>query len=112
MPITLSISDGVAPQAVQADSHGRFTISKLHTAIYDIVLRWGDFFEWPKTFSGAVGHPSEIPLCMISAPRDARPPGENPRKKIRGLKKSFKETRSSRLTERRKAQFSLAQGNH
>jgi hypothetical protein len=66
--ITYQSSAGSAPHAVHADSHGRFTITKLHTDTYDIRASAGGVFsEWQKYFQVQSGHTSEIELRLIYA---------------------------------------------
>ncbi len=79
--ITYQSSDGSAPHAVHADSHGRFTIIKLHTDIYDIRATAGGIFsEWQKNFQVQSGHTSEITLHLIYAREMPKSAGK-PRKK-------------------------------
>lgn len=79
--ITYQSSDGSAPHAVHSDSHGRFTITKLHTDIYDIRASAGGIFsEWQKNFQVQSGHTSEITLHLIYAREMPKSAGK-PRKK-------------------------------
>jgi hypothetical protein len=80
--ITYQSSDGSAPHAVHADSRGRFTISKLHTDIYDIRATAGGIFsEWQKNFQVQSGHTSEITLHLIYAKEMPKSAAAKPRKK-------------------------------
>jgi hypothetical protein len=66
--ITYQSSDGTGPHAVHADAHGRFTITKLRTDIYDFrASAKGIFSEWQKNFQVQSGHTSEITLHLIYA---------------------------------------------
>jgi len=82
--ITYQSADGSAPHAVHADAHGRFTIAKLHTDIYDIRASAGGIYSvWQKNFQVQSGHTSEITLHLIYAkemPKSAstsKPPKRN-----------------------------------
>ena len=66
--ITYQSSGGTSPHVVHADAHGQFTITKLHTDIYDIrASANGIFSEWQKNFQVQSGHTSEIILRLIYA---------------------------------------------
>ena len=79
--ITYQSADGSAPHAVHADSHGRFTITKLHSDIYDLRATAGGIFsEWKKNFQVQSGHTSEITLHLIYAREMPKSAGK-PRKK-------------------------------
>lgn len=66
--ITYQSSSGSSPHAVHADSHGRFTITKLHTDNYDLrATSNGVFSEWQKNFPVQSGRTSDITLYLIYA---------------------------------------------
>ena len=66
--ITYQSSGGTSPHVVRADAHGRFTITKLHSDIYDLrASAKGIFSEWQKNFQVQSGHTSEIILRLIYA---------------------------------------------
>jgi hypothetical protein len=72
--ITYQSSSGTAPHAVHADAHGRFTITKLHSDIYDLrASANGVFSEWQKNFQVQSGHTSEIILRLIYAKQMPKP---------------------------------------
>jgi hypothetical protein len=79
--ITYQSSGGNAPHAVHADSRGRFTITKLHSDIYDIrASANGVFSEWQKNFQVESGHTSEITMRLIYAremPKSKSKSGKN-----------------------------------
>jgi hypothetical protein len=79
--ITYQSSGGNAPHAVHADSHGRFTIAKLNSDIYDIRASSGGVFsEWQKNFQVQSGHTSEITMRLIYAremPKTKGKPSKN-----------------------------------
>jgi len=78
--ITYQSADGSSPHAVHTDSHGRFTITKLHTDIYDLrASANGLFSEWKQNFQVQSGHTSEITLQLIYAkamPKSAKKPAK------------------------------------
>jgi hypothetical protein len=79
--ITYQSSDGSAPHAVHADSHGRFTITKLHSDIYDLRASAGGIFsEWQKNFQVESGHTSEITLHLIYAREMPKSTGKTAKK--------------------------------
>jgi hypothetical protein len=66
--ITYQSSGGTSPHVVHADAHGKFTITKLHTDIYDLrASANGIFSEWQKNFQVQSGHTSEIVMRLIYA---------------------------------------------
>jgi hypothetical protein len=66
--ISYQSSGGTAPHAVHADAHGRFTITKLHTDIYDVrASANGIFSEWKKNFKVQSGRTSDLTLRLIYA---------------------------------------------
>ena len=66
--ISYQSSSGTAPHAVHADAHGRFTIMKLHTDIYDLrASANGVFSEWKKNFQVQSGRTSDLTLRLIYA---------------------------------------------
>ncbi len=66
--ISYQSSGGTAPHAVHADEHGRFTITKLHTDIYDVrASANGVFSEWKKNFQVQSGRTSDLTLRLIYA---------------------------------------------
>ena len=66
--ISYQSSSGTAPHAVHADAHGRFTITKLHTDIYDLrASANGVFSEWKKNFQVQSGRTSDLTLRLIYA---------------------------------------------
>lgn len=66
--ITYQSSSGTAPHAVHADAHGRFTITKLHSDIYDVrASANGIFSEWKKNFRVESGRTSDLTLRLIYA---------------------------------------------
>jgi Carboxypeptidase regulatory-like domain len=61
-------SSGNAPHAVHADSHGRFTITKLKADNYDLRASGkGVFSEWQKNFPIRRGQTKSITLQLIYA---------------------------------------------
>jgi hypothetical protein len=79
--ITYQSSDGSAPHAVHANSHGRFTITKLHSDIYDLRASAGGIFsEWQKNFQVQSGHTSEITLHLIYAREMPKSAGKTAKK--------------------------------
>jgi carboxypeptidase family protein len=80
--ITYQSSGGNAPHAVHADSHGRFTITKLSTDNYDLrASANGIFSEWKKNFQVKSGQTSDITLNLIYAK-------EMPKSKSKSTKKN------------------------
>ena len=72
--ITYQSSGGTAPHAVHADAHGHFTITKLHSDIYDLrASANGIFSEWQKNFQVQSGRTSEIILRLIYAKQMPKP---------------------------------------
>jgi len=66
--ISYQSSGGTAPHAVHADAHGRFTITKLHSDIYDVrASANGIFSEWKKNFKVESGRTSDLTLRLIYA---------------------------------------------
>ncbi|HLK03708.1 MAG TPA: carboxypeptidase-like regulatory domain-containing protein [Candidatus Acidoferrum sp.] len=80
--ITYQSGDGTSPHAVHADSHGRFTITKLRSDNYDLrATANGIFSEWQKNFQVQSGRTSEITLHLIYAK-------EMPKSKSKSTKKN------------------------
>jgi hypothetical protein len=66
--VSYQSSDGSAPHAVHADSHGRFFISQLRADNYDIrASHKGIFSEWQKNFMLRKGQARSIELHLIYA---------------------------------------------
>jgi carboxypeptidase family protein len=66
--ITYQSGAGIAPHAVHADAHGHFTITKLHTDVYDLRASGrGAFSEWEKNVSVRSGQTKSITLRLIYA---------------------------------------------
>ena len=66
--ITYQSGAGIAPHAVHADAHGHFTITKLHTDVYDLRASGkGVYSEWEKNVAVRSGHTKEITLRLIYA---------------------------------------------
>jgi hypothetical protein len=66
--ITYQSAAGIAPHAVHADAHGRFTITKLHSDIYDLRASGkGVFSEWEKNVPVQSGHTKTVTLRLIYA---------------------------------------------
>ena len=66
--ITYQSAGGTSPHAVHADAHGRFTIVKLRTDIYDLrASANGIFSEWKKNFKVESGRTSDLTLRLIYA---------------------------------------------
>lgn len=79
--ITYQSSGGNAPHAVHADSHGRFTITKLHTDNYDLrASANGVFSEWQKNFPVQSGKTHEITLHLIYAKEMPKSSGKTVKK--------------------------------
>jgi len=79
--ISYQSSDGSAPHAVHADSHGRFTITKLHTDNYDLrASANGIFSEWQKNFPVESGRTSDITLHLIYAKAMPKSSAKNAKK--------------------------------
>lgn len=66
--ITYQSGAGIAPHAVHADARGHFTITKLHTDVYDLRASGkGAFSEWEKNVSVRSGQTKTITLRLIYA---------------------------------------------
>lgn len=66
--VTYQSSSGNAPHAVHADSHGRFTITKLKADNYDLrAYGRGVFSEWQKNVSIRRGQTKNLTLQLIYA---------------------------------------------
>jgi hypothetical protein len=66
--ITYQSAAGIAPHAVHADAQGRFTITKLHSDIYDLrASAKGVFSEWEKNVAVQSGHTKSVTLRLIYA---------------------------------------------
>jgi hypothetical protein len=66
--VSYQSSDGSAPHAVHADSHGRFAISQLRADNYDIrASANGIFSEWQKNVMLRKGQARSIELRLIYA---------------------------------------------
>jgi hypothetical protein len=79
--ITYQSADGTDPHAVHADAHGRFTIAKLRTDIYDLrASSNGIFSEWQRNFQVQSGHTSEITLHLIYAREMPKTSGKSTKK--------------------------------
>ena len=67
--VTYQSSSGMAPHAVHADSHGRFTISKLRGGDdYDLRASGrGVFSEWQRNIPLRPGQTKEVTLQLIYA---------------------------------------------
>ena len=66
--ITYQSGAGIAPHAVHADARGHFTITKLHTDVYDLRASGkGAFSEWEKNVSVRSGQTKSITLRLIYA---------------------------------------------
>jgi hypothetical protein len=66
--ITYQSSGGNAPHAVHADSHGRFTITKLKADNYDVrATGRGVFSEWEKNVNIRPGQEKTLTLRLIYA---------------------------------------------
>jgi hypothetical protein len=66
--VTYQSSAGMAPHAVHTDAQGRFTITKLHSDIYDLRASGkGVFSEWEKNVAVRSGHTKSITLRLIYA---------------------------------------------
>lgn len=66
--VTYQSSAGIAPHAVRADSHGHFTITKLHTDNYDLRASGrGVFSEWEKNVAVRSGKTKSVTLRLIYA---------------------------------------------
>jgi hypothetical protein len=59
---------GMAPHAVHADAQGHFTITKLHSDIYDLRASGkGVFSEWEKNVTVRSGQTKTVTLRLIYA---------------------------------------------
>lgn len=66
--VTYQSSDGTAPHAVHADSHGHFTIAKLRSGNYDLRASGnGIFSDWEKNVMVRKGQAHSIELHLIYA---------------------------------------------
>lgn len=66
--VTYQSSAGIAPHAVHTDAQGRFTITKLHSDIYDLRASGkGVYSEWEKNVTVRSGHTKSITLRLIYA---------------------------------------------
>jgi Carboxypeptidase regulatory-like domain len=66
--VTYQSSSGNAPHAVHADSHGRFTVTKLKADNYDLRASGkGVFSEWQKNIPIRRGQTKSVTLQLIYA---------------------------------------------
>lgn len=66
--VTYQSSAGVAPHAVHADAHGRFTITHLRTDNYDLrASGLGVFSDWEKNVAVKSGYTKNVTLHLIYA---------------------------------------------
>jgi hypothetical protein len=66
--VTYQSSAGIAPHAVHTDAQGRFTITKLHSDIYDLRASGkGVYSEWEKNVAVRSGRTKSITLRLIYA---------------------------------------------
>ncbi|HYL62347.1 MAG TPA: carboxypeptidase-like regulatory domain-containing protein [Candidatus Methylomirabilis sp.] len=66
--VTYQSSDGTAPHAVHADSHGHFTITKLKSGNYDLrASANGIFSDWEKNVMVRKGQAHSLELHLIYA---------------------------------------------
>lgn len=66
--VTYQSSDGTAPHAVHADSHGHFAISKLRSGNYDLrASANGIFSDWEKNVMVRKGQVRSLELHLIYA---------------------------------------------
>lgn len=66
--VTYQSSDGTAPHAVHADSHGHFTITQLKSGNYDIRASGrGVFSDWQKNVMLRKGQSRSMELHLIYA---------------------------------------------
>lgn len=66
--VTYQSSDGTAPHAVHADSHGHFAITKLRSGNYDLrASANGIFSDWEKNVMVRKGHARSLELHLIYA---------------------------------------------
>lgn len=66
--VTYQSAAGMAPHAVHADAHGRFSLKKLPADSYDLrASANGVFSEWEKNFTLRKGQTREITLRLIYA---------------------------------------------
>ena len=66
--VSYQSSGGNAPHVVRADSHGNFTITKLHADAYDVRASGrGVFSEWEKNVNVRSGQTKSITLRLIYA---------------------------------------------
>jgi len=66
--VTYQSSAGMAPHVVHTDSEGHFTITKLHSDIYDLRASGkGVFSEWEKNVAVRSGRTKSITLRLIYA---------------------------------------------
>ena len=79
--VTYQSSDGTAPHATHADSHGHFKIRELKSGNYD--LRASDngiFSEWQKNFMLRRGQARSLELHLIYAKEMPQPASQKKRK--------------------------------
>lgn len=66
--VTYQSSDGTAPHAVHADSHGHFAITKLRSGNYDLrASANGIFSDWEKNVMVRKGQARSLELHLIYA---------------------------------------------
>ena len=66
--VSYQLSSGSAPHAVHADSHGHFSISKLHADNYDLRASGkGVFSPWEKNVRLRSGETKDLTLRLIYA---------------------------------------------
>jgi len=66
--VSYQSSSGSAPHAVHTDSHGRFSISKLHADIYDVRASGrGVFSAWEKNIALRSGETKNLTLRLVYA---------------------------------------------
>jgi hypothetical protein len=72
--VSYQASDGSAPHAVHADSHGRFTISQLSANSYDIRASGrGVFSDWQRNIPLRKGQARSLELRLIYAKEMPQP---------------------------------------
>jgi hypothetical protein len=66
--VTYQSAAGMAPHAVHTDAQGHFTITKLHSDIYDLRASGkGVFSEWEKNVTVRSGQTKTVTLRLIYA---------------------------------------------
>lgn len=79
--VTFQSSDGTAPHAAHADSHGHFTIKELKSGNYDIrASDNGIFSEWQKNVMLRKGRARSIELRLIYAKEMPQPVSQKKQK--------------------------------